>query len=290
MPKRLAFLGPPGTFSEEAALLYDASADLVPVPSIPAVATAVLTGMAEEGIVPIENSLEGSVNETLDLLIQEPHLRIWREVVLAISHCLLVKPGTRHTDIQVIYSHPQALGQCRRYLESLFPKVKREPALSTVAAVEQALQSSVPAGAIAPARAAALYPVEVLAQGIQDNPNNFTRFVVLAHHDHPPTGDDKTSLAFTYDTDRPGLLHEALGFFATRGINLAKIESRPTKQVLGRYIFLLDLEGHRESPQVKAALDDLGRQAAWVRVFGSYPRWRGPTQARQGSPAGPASP
>ncbi|GBD11575.1 Prephenate dehydratase [bacterium HR23] len=272
---RLAYLGPPGTFSEEAALLYDPTADTLPVPSIPAVATAVLTGMADQGIVPIENSLEGSVNETLDLLIQEPNLRIWREVVLAISHCLLVKPGTRHSDIQVIYSHPQALGQCRRYLEALFPRVRREPALSTVMAVEQALQSPVPAAAIAPLRASALYPVEVLARGIQDNPNNFTRFVVLAHHDHPPTGDDKTSLAFTYDIDRPGLLYEALGFFATRGINLAKIESRPTKQELGRYIFLLDLQGHREEEKVSEALADLSRQAAWVRVFGSYPRWKG---------------
>lgn len=275
MPKRLAYLGPPGTFSEEAALLYDPTADLVPVPSIPAVATSVLTGMAQEGIVPIENSLEGSVNETLDLLIQEPHLHIWQEVVLAIRHCLLVKPGTRHTDIQVIFSHPQALGQCRRYLEALFPKVKREPALSTVAAVEQALQSPIPAAAIAPMRAAALYPVEVLARDIHDNPNNFTRFVVLASQDHPPTKDDKTSLAFTYDIDRPGLLHEALGFFASRGINLAKIESRPTKQELGRYIFLLDLQGHREEEAVKEALSDLRRQTSWMRVFGSYPRWKG---------------
>jgi|FaiFalDrversion2_1042247.scaffolds.fasta_scaffold13933_2 prephenate dehydratase len=275
MPKRLAYLGPPGTFSEEAALLYDPAADLLPVPSIAAVAAAVLTGLADEGIVPIENSLEGSVSETLDLLIQESSLYIRREVVLAIHHVLVVKPGTRHTDIQVIYSHPQALGQCRRYLDTLFPKVRREPALSTVAAVEQVLTSPVPAAAIAAGRAAALYPVEVLARDIQDNPNNFTRFVALATADHPPTGDDKTSLAFTYTIDRPGLLHEALGFFASRGINLAKIESRPTKRELGRYIFLLDLQGHREEEAVKGAIADLTRQTSWLRVLGSYPRWQG---------------
>jgi prephenate dehydratase len=284
---RLAYLGPPGTFSEEAALSYAPQAQRIPFPSIPAVAQAVQAHIAEEGIVPIENSLEGAVNDTLDLLIHDSLLRIRGELVLPIEHCLLAPAGTQLDTLRAIYSHPQALGQCRGFLERHFPKAAIIAALSTAAAVEEMKRSVVglgrigpvgPAAAIAPLRAAELYGVEVLARAIQDRPNNVTRFVVLAPTDHAPTGRDKTSLCFSFAHDRPGLLYGVMGEFARRHINLAKIESRPTKEALGRYIFLADLEGHREDAPVKEALEAVQRQVSLLKVFGSYPRWTGATR------------
>ena len=275
MAKRVAYLGPPGTFSEEAALKYDPQAQRVAFSSISAVAEAVRSSMAEEGVVPIENSLEGSVNDTLDLLIQEATLFIRQELTLPIEHCLLVVPSTQADAIQAIYSHPQALGQCRRFLERCFPKAQVVATLSTVAAVEEMKGSDVPAAAIAPKRASELYEVEILAQSIQDYPNNVTRFVVLAPTDHPPTGADKTSLCFSFDDDRPGLLYGVMGEFARRNINLGKIESRPTKETLGRYIFLVDLDGHREDALVQEVLAGLKDQVSMLKIFGSYPRYQG---------------
>jgi len=276
MTMRLAYLGPPGTFSQEAAFLYDEDAQQVPFPSIPAVALAVSSDMADEGVVPIENSLEGSVTYTLDLLIQETRLRIRHELVLPIEHCLMAVEGTETSKVQAICSHPQALAQCRGFLERCFPKAQHVASLSTAAAVEDMKASSVPAVAIAPCLAAELYGVQIIARGIQDNPNNVTRFVILAHSDHPPTGRDKTSLCFSFAEDRPGLLHAALGEFSRRNINLAKIESRPTKVALGRYIFLIDCEGHRDDPLVKEAMEELGQMSSMLKVFGSYPRWSEP--------------
>jgi prephenate dehydratase len=273
--KRLAYLGPPGTFSQEAAFLYDKDAKQEPFPSIPAVATAVSSGMADEGIVPIENSLEGSVTFTLDLLIQETTLRIRHEMVLPIEHNLMVVEGTERSLIKAIYSHPQALAQCRGFLEKCFPKAEHVASLSTAAAVEDMKASKVPAAAIAPRLSARLYGVKIIAQGIQDNSNNVTRFVVLAHTDHPRTGRDKTSLCFMFSEDVPGLLYRVMGEFARRNINLAKIESRPAKSELGRYYFLIDCEGHREDPLVKEAIEGLAKMTSLLKVFGSYPRWSG---------------
>ena len=274
MAKLIAFLGPAGTFTEEAALLYEPKANLQAFPNIPAVARAVASAIAEEGVVPIENSLEGSVTDTLDILINEARLFIRRELVLPIEHCLLVRPGTPSAEIQVIYSHPQALGQCRNFLERYFPNAQLVASLSTAAAVTDAKESSSLAAAIAPKRTAELYNVEVLAQGIQDNPANVTRFVILANSDHRPTGKDKTSLCLSFDQDRPGLLYSVMGEFARRNINLAKIESRPTKQSLGQYIFLIDCEGHREDSPLKETIETLRAQASTLKIFGSYPRWQ----------------
>ena len=273
MAWKIAYLGPAGTFTEEAARQYNSKATLQPLPSIPGVALAVASNIAEEGVVPIENSLEGSVTDTLDILIRQPRLFIRRELVLPIEHCLLVMSNITASDIQVIYSHPQALGQCREFLERCFPKAQLVASLSTAAAVGDMKESKSPAAAIAPHRAAELNKVEVLAQGIQDNPSNMTRFVVLADTDHPPTGTDKTSLCFSFAEDKPGLLYSVMGEFARRNINLAKVESRPTKQSLGEYIFLIDVHGHRQDPPVKEAIEALRQQSSTLKIFGSYPRW-----------------
>ncbi|NQT48433.1 MAG: prephenate dehydratase, partial [Chloroflexi bacterium] len=271
MAKRIAYLGPPGTFSEEAALKYDNKAQLISFSSIPAVAAAVDTGLAEEGVVAIENSLEGSVTDTLDLLIHESKLLIRQELVLPIEHHLLAKPGTECSEIKAIFSHPQALAQCRRFLERCFPKAEIIAALSTTGAVEQMMSSAVPAAAIGTCRAADLYEAHILARNIQDHSPNLTRFVVLASDDHPPTGRDKTSLCFFFDEDRPGLLYGVLKEFAERNINLMKIESRPTKESLGKYIFLVDLEGHREDPTISQVLGRVRTATSSIKIFGSYP-------------------
>ena len=274
MAKKIAYLGPPGTFTEEAALLYDESAELMPFPSIPAVALAVDSGMAEEGVVAIENSIEGSVTDTLDLLIHESRVVIRKELVLPIEHQLLAKPGTEVSEVKVIFSHPQALAQSRRFIERCFPKVEVVAALSTAAAVEEMMASQHPAAAIGTKRAAQIYGAQTLAQGIQDQASNVTRFVVLAATDHPPTGFDKTSLCFSFAEDRPGVLCDVLQEFAQRDINLAKVESRPSKESLGRYIFLVDLEGHREDPVVSEALVRVREKTAVFKILGSYPRYR----------------
>jgi len=271
--RRLAYLGPPGTFSEQAALLHDEAAQLIPFPNVPAVATAVDSGMADEGVVAIENSIEGSVTDTVDLLIHESRLVICRELVLPIEHRLLAKPGTDVSKVKVIFSHPQALAQCRRFIERCFPKVDVVAALSNAAAVEEMVASSQPAAAIGPERAAQLYGAATLAKGIQDQASNVTRFVVIAPQDHPPTGFDKTSLCFSFAEDHPGVLCDVLHEFAERSINLAKVESRPTKESLGHYIFLVDLEGHREDPVVSEALAGVRKKTSLFKILGSYPRY-----------------
>ena len=273
MTKLLAYFGPEGTYTEEAARLYDPSAGLQAFPTIAAVGLAVTSGLTDEGVVPIENSLEGSVTFTLDLLIGEPQLSIYQEVVLPINHCLLAMPGTRANDIQVVYSHPQSLAQCREFLERCLPNAQPTAALSNASAVTDMKGSSVPAAAIAPRRAAELYGVEIIGQGIQNVANNVTRFAVLARKDHPPTGDDKTSICFSFAADVPGALYSAIGEFARRDINLMKVESRPTKQSLGEYIFLIDCNGHRRDPAVGDALQALQRSVSMLNVLGSYPRW-----------------
>jgi prephenate dehydratase len=273
MAKRIAYLGPQGTFTEDAALLHDKTAQLIPFPSIPAVAVAVASGMAEEGVVAIENSLEGSVTDTLDLLIHESGVFIRKELVLPIEHYLLVKPGTEAGGVKVLYSHPQALGQCRNVIERCFPKVNVVAALSNAAAVEEMMDSTHPAAAIGTRRSAELYGAYILARGIQDKASNFTRVVVLALTDHPPTGSDKTSLCFSFADDRPGVLCEVLQKFAERNINLAKIESRPSKESLGRYIFLIDIEGHHDDSLVNEVLKQVREVTSLFKVFGSYPRY-----------------
>jgi prephenate dehydratase len=230
--------------------------------------------MADEGIVPIENSLEGSVTETLDVLIHDPRLLIRSELVMAIEHCLLARPGVEASDVRAIYSHPQALAQCRGFLERCFPKAEVVAALSTAAAVEEMVARD-GAAAIGNRRAAQTYSVAILAQGIQDRSDNLTRFVILALESHPATGRDKTSLAFTFAVeDQPGLLVGALQEFSQRQISLSKVESRPSKERLGTYIFLVDVDGHRGDANQAEALGRVEAKCSFFRVLGSYPRHR----------------
>lgn len=270
--RRLAYLGPAGTHSEQACIKYDSQAYLIPYPSIETAASTVDSNDADEVLLPIENSLGGPVTSTLDLLIHESRLSITREIVMPITHCLVAAEGTGRGDIKTVYSHPQALVQCRSYLMKNFQNAQQVASESTSSAVQDMLESGRDAAAIATERANTLYGTELLDRGIEDNPNNMTRFVVLAGDDHPKTGDDKTSICFSFDNDTPGALYTVLGEFAHRGINLAKIESRPTRESLGRYIFLVDLEGHRLDVAVEEALAHIRSQTSFFRLFGSYPR------------------
>lgn len=275
MAQRVAYFGPAGTFTEQAALLYQPDAELVPFTTIAGVVQAVEAGQAALGVVPIENSIEGTVSGTVDALIHESDLAIRDEVVLPIEHHLMARPGASVDSIEIVYSHPQSLGQCRHFLERRFPSAQLVASLSNATAVEDALKSERPAAAIGPRRAAELYGAEILASNIQDSQHNETRFVVLAHADRPPTGDDKTSVCFALaDDDKPGTLVNVLKEFAERSISMTKIESRPSKQLLGKYIFLVDLEGHRDNPVVAECLAQVKRKSTLYKLFGSYPRCR----------------
>ena len=271
MTRRLAYLGPPGTYSEEAAMLYDADAELVAATTLPGVVQRIHNGEADEGIVPVENSLEGTVTFTADLLIQETTLKIKRELVLPIHHCLLAKPGVGADDVEVVYSHPQSLAQCREYLIRNFPDASTIPSASNSSAVNDMLNSERRALAIAGKRAARMFGVQILEERIEDNPSNATRFIVLAAEDGAPTGEDKTSMCFNFDVDKPGSLVSVLQEFSERGINMSKIESRPTRRSLGMYFFLVDVEGHREDADVNSALEAIGEKVSMLKVLGSYP-------------------
>lgn len=276
-PKKIAYLGPAGSNTEEAVIVHDPSAERVAFPSVRSATRAVENGEADEAVVAIENSIEGSVVDNLDLLIHDSKLLISKELVIPITHCLLLKPGARAEDVRVVYSHPQALAQCKRYLETRFSRASPVATLSTTAAVAQMMaQLSGDAAAIAPKRSAQIYGAAIFEVGIQDHAGNATRFVVLAQHDAQPTGDDKTSIAFSFAEDKPGQLYKAIGLFATKGINLSKIESRPAKESLGKYFFLIDFDLHRLSPKAQETLESLRAVTSLLKVFGSYPRYRPP--------------
>ncbi len=274
----IAYLGPPGTFSEEAALAWAggrAGCGLLPLASIPAVVTAIETGAATLGVLPVENLLEGSVNYTLDLLIHETSLQIAGEIVIPIRQYLVARPGVGLADVRVLYAHPQSLGQCRRFVERCLPGVATVASLSNSAAPAEAMADERQAAAISTLRAAELNGAATLARDIADNLGNVTRFIALARDDAPATGDDKTSFCFGFHEDRAGTLVGALLELAEERINMTKLESRPAKDVLGQYIFLVDVNGHRADAHVARALERIRARAGLFKVFGSYPRWKG---------------
>jgi prephenate dehydratase len=271
----IAYLGPTGTFSEEAAIAYAAGvASYLPLASIPAVVTAIETGASDVGVLPIENLLEGGVNYTLDLLIHETALQITGEIVIPIRQYLVVREGLRIPDIKVLYAHPQSLGQCRKFIERCLPGVATVASLSNSAAPAEALADTRPAAAISTLRAAEITGATILASNIADTTGNVTRFIGLARQDAPPTGDDKTSFCFGFSEDRAGTLVDALRELAAEQINMTKLESRPSRAVLGQYIFLVDVNGHRRDPHVARALEQIAAKTGMFKVFGSYPRWK----------------
>lgn len=266
---RVAYLGPEGTFCEQAARKHFSMAVFVPYPSVADIFTAVETGDAGYGVVPVENSTEGSVHVTLDCLL-ESRAMVCGEVELRVTHNLIAKPGMKLNEIRVILSHPQALAQCRQFIEKTFPSVELKETSSTARAVEL-LESVEGAAAIGTEAAAERSGMAVLARSVEDEPNNFTRFFVLGERDAEPTGRDKTSLTFSAK-HVPGSLYRVLEVFAIRDINLTKIESRPEKGRPWNYLFYLDFEGHRADANISEALDEMKERCDFVKVLGSYPK------------------
>ena len=269
MPQRVVYLGPVGAFTHEAAREYFSDdADLVPVASIPAVFEAVARGDGQWGVVPIENSIEGGVTFTQDTLLETP-LSLCGEVMVDIEQCLLTN-APDPLRIERVYSHPQGLAQCRKWLAEHLPHAAQMPTGSTVQAAHLVREDHA-AGAIASRTAGALAGVRLAHAAIQDRKPNVTRFVVLGSSHPEPTGNDKTSLVFSTPHER-GALVRALQIFDQAGINLCRIESRPRGGETWQYVFFVDLEGHRSEERVRTALAALGDHSDMVRVLGSYPR------------------
>jgi chorismate mutase/prephenate dehydratase len=266
----VAFQGERGAYSESAVYqFFGSKVQVKPCRDFRDVFESVKKQEVHSGVVPIENSLEGSINQNYDLFFSYD-LKVCGEVIVKVEHCLIVNPGTNIDQIKTVYSHPQALAQCRSYLE----KAKWEiiPTYDTAGSVkiikEQKIQN---AAAIASEKAAELYGMQILARDIADNKENYTRFFVLSKEDSPVTGKDKTSIIFSAKHE-PGSLYHALGEFAKRNINLTRIESRPTKKTAWEYNFYLDFEGHRTEPKCAEALKALEKYAIFVKVLGSYPK------------------
>jgi prephenate dehydratase len=274
---RIGFLGPPGTFSEEA-LLSDpglVDTEVVALPTFPEVLAAVEEGRTELGFLAIENSIEGTVNANLDALVFDRDLLIVREVVLAVQQNLLGVPTARLEEIKRVVSFPHATAQCRRWLAGHLPGVEEVAASSTSEGVRLTGEERDPrTAAIGTKLAASLYDLAVLAEDIDDHDHNATRFVVVARSEYgipPPTGHDKTSIVCFQFDDRPGSLHGILGQFSARNLNLTKLESRPTKKGLGDYCFIIDLDGHVDDEVIADCLRDLHATLPAVKFLGSYP-------------------
>jgi chorismate mutase/prephenate dehydratase len=267
---RVAFQGERGAYSESAVYtFFGASVDVKPCRDLAEVFENVDKQETQSGVVPVENSLEGSVNQTYDLFLTHD-LKVCGEIILRISHCLIANPNTTLEAVKTVYSHPQALAQCRSFLERLGRELI--PTYDTAGSVKMLKEKGLKdAAAVASERAAELYGMKILAREIEDNPANYTRFFVLSKEDSPMTGRDKTSIIFAA-AHTPGSLYHALGEFAKRNINLTKIESRPTRQTPWEYNFYLDFEGHRTEENCAAALRALEKGAAFLKILGSYPR------------------
>ncbi|MCW4006873.1 MAG: prephenate dehydratase [Candidatus Bathyarchaeota archaeon] len=267
---KVAFQGEQGAYSESAVYqFFGAQAEAKPCREFRDVFENVQKQQTDFGVVPVENSLEGSVNQNYDLFL-DYDLKVCGEVIVKIDHCLITNPTVEIDAVATVFSHPQALAQCRKYLEQLGRELV--PTYDTAGSVKMLKENKLQnAAAVASQRAAQLYNMKILKCDIADNKENYTRFFVLSQKDAPATGKDKTSIIFSA-SDTPGSLYHALGEFAKRDINLTKIESRPTKQTPWQYNFYLDLNGHHTEPQCAQALQALKQHSAFIKILGSYPK------------------
>jgi prephenate dehydratase len=265
----VSFQGIAGAYSEEAIRqFFGPQVESMPCRTFGDVFIAVEQGHADYGMLPIENSLAGSVVQSYELLM-EHDLRVRAEVILRVRHCLMAVPGTQMGDLKQAKSHPQALAQCERYLERR--GLEPIPNFDTAGSARELAENPEPeTGVVASALAAELYGLEILDDEVEDLPFNYTRFFVLGVEDPPRSQRSKTSLIFT-TRHYPGALYDSLGEFAQRGINLTKIESRPRRNRPWQYLFYLDFEGHWQDPAAEAALMGLLRRSSFVKLLGSYP-------------------
>ncbi len=267
-PLRVAFLGPHGTFSEAAMFQrFGQATEGVPADTIDGVFAAVESGAAQYGMVPVENSTEGAVGRTLDLLLNS-NLNICGEVLLQVHQCLLSNENELSM-VRRVYSHPQSFGQCQDWLHAHLPQAERITASSNADAARLASEESF-AAAIAGAQAAEHFKLKVLAQNIEDDVRNTTRFLLIGKQTVAPSGRDKTSLVMSA-ANRPGAVHALLAPFAQHGVSMSKLESRPSRTGRWEYVFFVDIEGHQTDAKVAAALEQLKQTAAFVKVLGSYP-------------------
>ena len=267
---KVAFQGERGAFSEDAAAkLFGKNLHFLPCIRLKEVFEFVSNDKVEFGVVPVENSQAGSINETYDLLLAYP-LNIFAEVILKVSHCLMALPGEKLADIKTIYSHPQALAQCEGFLSKLNAEIM--PSYDTAGSAkmikEKKLKNS---AAIASKRAADIYGLEILAPEIETNVNNYTKFVAISKQKAKPAQRNKTSLVFAA-AHKPGSLYRILGIFATRNINLTKLESRPSRAKPWEYVFYADFEGHVDGRVYKEAVTELQSETTFLKILGSYPQ------------------
>ena len=269
-PITVAYLGPKGTFSERAALKhFGLAAQALPAASIDEVFRAVESGSSDFGVVPVENSTEGAVGRSLDLMPQTP-MSVCGEVVVRIHHHLMAKQKPASiAEIKRVFSHGQSLAQCHEWLNANMPKVERVAVASNAEAARRAAEEQGSA-AVAGEMAAEHYGLEILASNIEDEPNNTTRFLILGDYRPKASGRDKTSMILSA-RNRAGAVYEMLTPFATRGVSMTKFESRPSRVALWEYLFFVDIEGHRDDANVAAALAEVERIAGYLKVLGSYP-------------------
>ncbi|SFL62164.1 prephenate dehydratase [Halanaerobium salsuginis] len=279
---KYGYLGPPGTFSEQAIANYcqNYGGEVKPLNSIRDIVTALIKGKVDLGLLPLENSLEGSVNLSLDLLYQTSELQLYREIVLPIAQYLLAKPGTKPIEIKEIYSHPQAVAQSGDYLNKHYGTAKIIYTDSTAAAAKKVMTADGRA-AVGSIRLADIYNLEIIAANLQGDLPNATRFVLAARQENDFTANThlgtqavsefKTSIICAPKVNRAGILYEILGKFAALNIDLSRIESRPSRQRLGEYIFYIDLKGNSQEQKLSSALTEVKNMSAYFRCLGSYP-------------------
>lgn len=269
---KVSFQGEAGAYSEQAVFGYFGSVETVPCETFDAAFESVVSGESDSALIPIENSLAGSIHQNYDLLLRHD-LHIVGEYLLRVRHCLIALPGVRMDEVRKAISHPQALGQCAGYLRSR--GIKAEPVYDTAGSVKMLKESGArDTAAIASRRAAELYGMQILEEGIEDNAENYTRFLAIGREPVLAAGEAKTSIVFTLK-NQPGALFKALSVFALRDIDLTKIESRPLQGKPWEYLFYVDFIGSTSDEVSKRALDHLGEYAVTLRVLGSYPRFRG---------------